>query len=198
MASETILYTIGHSNQPLEKFLSILQQNHIKVLVDVRSYPMSEYASQFDKGTIETPLKNVGIRYLYLGKELGGRPDEDQFFDGEGHVLYGKVAASEPFLAGIKRLIAGIAEYRVAIMCSEEDPTNCHRRLLVSRVLAQKGIQVLHLRASGQVQTDDEVKAADPIERKRRQMDLFEQGGDPPWKSTQSVLRKKPQNSSLA
>jgi uncharacterized protein (DUF488 family) len=94
---------------------------------------------------------------LFLGKELGGRPESSEFYDAEGFVLYSRIAESPLFLEGIERLITGITTYRVALMCGEENPANCHRRLLVGRVLAKRGVSVRHIRGDGTVQDEDEL-----------------------------------------
>lgn len=86
------IFSIGHSNHPIEKFVSLLKQNNIELIVDTRSHPYSKFATQYSSGSIEAFLKKDGIEYLFLGKELGGRPQESEFYDSEGHVLYWKLA----------------------------------------------------------------------------------------------------------
>ncbi|MGH2544667.1 MAG: DUF488 family protein, partial [Ardenticatenaceae bacterium] len=138
--SERTIFTIGHSNHSLEAFVELLQRQGIEVLVDVRSQPYSRYASHFGSRSLKEVVAASGMRYVFLGNELGGRPGGAYFYDEEGYVLYGRVAASSLFLEGIARLEQGIESYRVAIMCSEEDPVGCHRHLLVGRVLRERGI----------------------------------------------------------
>jgi uncharacterized protein (DUF488 family) len=150
-------YTIGHSNLDLNSFIKLLKDNAIEVLVDVRSNPYSRFASQFNKANIQKAIQENGLKYLFLGKELGGRPKEKEFYDSEGLILYLKIAESPIFKEGIERLIAGTRKYRVAIMCSEENPVNCHRRFLVGRALSEKGIQIFHIRRGGKIQTENEV-----------------------------------------
>src|SRR5262245_44483229 len=140
------LYTIGHSNQTLDEFLALLAKHGIQVLVDVRSHPYSRYVTHFNREELQAAVQPCGIRYGFSGRELGGRPDDESFYDEHGHVLYFRVAETPAFLDAIARLEAGIREYRVAIMCSEEDPAVCHRHLLVGRVMAQRGTTVLHIR----------------------------------------------------
>ncbi len=123
--------TIGHSNHTVEHFLGLLRAHGIQVVVDERSQPYSKYATQFDQDLLKPALQNAGFRYLYLGRELGGRPEGDEFYDAEGHVLYDRVAATSLFQEGLKRLERGIREYNVAMLCAEENPAGCHRRLLV-------------------------------------------------------------------
>jgi len=152
-----ILFTIGHSNLDLEAFITLLKDNGIDVLVDVRSNPYSRFASQFNKANIQKAVQVNGMKYLFLGKELGGKPKDPEFYDSERRVLYSRIAESTLFTGGIERLIKGIREYRVAIMCSEENPANCHRRFLVGRVLADHGVNIQHIRKDGSIQSEDDV-----------------------------------------
>jgi uncharacterized protein (DUF488 family) len=148
------IFTIGHSNHDPHHFRDLLTQHGIEVLVDVRSWPRSRYVEWADAAVLPDLVAEAGARYLFLGKELGGRPEGDDFYDAEGHVLYGKVAEQDWFKQAILRLERGAQEYRVAIMCSEENPTHCHRRLLVSKVLLEHGLTVGHVRGSGEVEIE--------------------------------------------
>jgi uncharacterized protein (DUF488 family) len=136
-------------------------------------------------------LESAGIRYVYIGKELGGRPEGKEFYDAGGHVLYGKVAESDGFKNGLARLERGMREYRtLALLCSEENPSVCHRRLLITRVLAERGIEVYHLRGDGRMESESELRAAE----QPAQLGLFEQqefAQQDTWKSIPSVLPKK-------
>lgn len=186
------LFTIGHSNHSLEAFLGLLKSHGIEVLVDVRSHPYSKYASHFNTDTLKTAVTDSGVKYLYLGKELGGRPPENDFYDADGHVLYGRVAETALFLRGIERLEQGAGQYRVAMMCSEEDPVDCHRHLLVGRVLAGRGTALAHIRGDGRVQTDAELQAENEPPAPDRQKRLFDDEPETPvWRSIRSVLPKK-------
>ena len=132
------LFTIGHSNTPLEHFVGLLKQHAIEVLVDVRSAPRSKYVAHFDKESLQNELPGQDIKYLYLGRQLGGRPENEAIYDDQGRALYYQMAESESFLAGIQRLESWLHGFRVAIMCCEEDPEVCHRHLLVGRVMAAR------------------------------------------------------------
>jgi uncharacterized protein (DUF488 family) len=191
-ASPRVL-TIGHSNHTMEHFLGLLKSHGVEVVVDTRSQPYAKYATQFDHEALKLALQDAGIRYLYLGRELGGRPKGDELYDEEGHVLYDRVAASYLFQEGLMRLERGIREYKVALLCAEENPAACHRRLLVGRVLLDHGIQVEHIRGDGRIQTEDEVAAE--VDPRRDQLSLFQKVEAEPWKSIPSVLRKKRPNS---
>lgn len=182
---EACLFTVGHSNHPFEAFLELLKRHEIEVLVDVRSSPYSRYVFHFNREELQRAMQPTGIKYLFLGKELGGRPDGDEFYDVEGHVLYYRRAESPEFLSGIERLEKGIKQYRVAITCSEENPTTCHRHLLVSRVLANRGVKVQHIRGDGRLQANAELPATANIQGL-----LFYMEEDNPWKSVRAGLRR--------
>lgn len=189
--SERVVYTIGHSTHSMGSFLALLGGHQIEVLADVRSAPYSGYVPRFDKDRLRDAARAAGIGYLYLGAELGGRPDGEEFYHADGRVDYARVAASRAFRVGIARLETGIAEYRVALMCSEEDPAACHRRLLVARALERRGASVLHIRGDGSVQAEV------PNEPAMHQLALFGEQERPEWKSIRPVSRgRRPAHSS--
>jgi uncharacterized protein (DUF488 family) len=192
------VWTIGHSNHPLEQFLALLSRHRVEVLVDVRSSPYARYATQFNREAIRPALQERSIQYLYLGDLLGGRAEDERFYDDEGHVLYGRVAESAGFRDGIERLTSAIGRSRVAILCGEEDPTDCHRRLLVGRVLQDRGVRVEHIRGDGRIQTEEQLAAEEQFRKTKGQRNLFETEEPAEWKSIQSVLPKKTQPSSSA
>lgn len=183
--AQPIIFSIGHSNQSIDKFLSLLRSHLIDVLVDVRSHPYSRYAPQYQKKPLSRELEASGFKYLFLGNELGGKPEDEAFYDAEGHVLYRELARSGPFLEGIRRLERGVRNYRVAIMCAEENPSNCHRRLLITPVLQEQGIRVIHIRGDGRLEPE-----SDLLEQEA-QMTLFEGAGQIPVKSMRSIRLEK-------
>jgi uncharacterized protein (DUF488 family) len=186
------LFTVGHSNHPQDVFVGLLKRHEIQVLVDVRSYPYSRYVPHFNKEELSSALRAEGINYLYMGKELGGRPEEEEFYDEDGHVLYTRRAESPVFLGGIERLEKGIRQFRVAILCSEENPSVCHRHLLICRVMAQRGTKIRHIRGDGTIQFD-----ADLPTPAKGQRSLFDLPGNSTWKSLLSVSRRKQPNNCL-
>lgn len=182
--SRPTLYTVGHSNHSEENFLDLLHQHEIEVLVDVRSQPFSRYNPQFNDSNLKRAVESAGMRYLFMGQELGGRPEGEEFLDEEGHALYHRMAELPRFLTGIERLERGIVGRRVAIMCSEEDPAVCHRHLLVTRVLSGRGVDVLHIRGDGRLETEEQIAPPE------RQSLLFAELEDESWKSLRSVSPK--------
>jgi uncharacterized protein (DUF488 family) len=151
------IYSIGHSNQPLEAFLELLHKHNVQTLIDIRSHPYSRYVPHFNSPELGNSVRHSNIEYLLMGKELGGRPDGEEFYDADNHVMYSRVAESPLFLKGIRRLEEEGRASRAVIMCSEEDPTSCHRHLLIGRVLAEQGISLLHIRGDGHIQTEEEL-----------------------------------------
>jgi len=147
----TIL-TIGHSRHPLERFLSLLKTAQVTAVADVRSAPVSRFSPHFNKAALAASLAGRGIDYVFLGKALGGRPVREEMYT-RGRADYEKMAASSEFRAGLVQLIEAAGRNRVALMCSEADPLDCHRCLLVGRALAEAGIAVEHILASGEIIT---------------------------------------------
>lgn len=145
------VYTIGHSTHSIEAFIGFLQRHEITVLADVRSRPYSRYSPQFDREALIRALPLHGIRYGFLGRELGGRPDDAACYE-NGRVCYARVAETEPFRRGIERILRAARCARVALMCTEKEPLDCHRTLLVARALAARGIVVRHILEDGRLE----------------------------------------------
>ena len=149
--TEAQIFSIGHSNHSLDKFLSLLESSKINMVVDVRSAPFSRMFPQFNQDTLKKSLGENLIGYLFLGDQIGGRSnDPEDYLDGQ--VLYKALAQKEGFKTGIERLKEGSAKYRIALMCSEKEPLDCHRTLLVSQALASREIPVGHIHADGTVE----------------------------------------------
>lgn len=190
-------FTIGHSNHTFEACLELIRTHRVEVIVDTRSSPYSKYVPHFDKEPLQRSLEAAGIRYLYLGEELGGRPSNPAHYDATGRVLYGRLQEEPRFQSAIQRLEGGFERYRVALLCGEENPAHCHRRLLVGRVLTERGHTMLHIRGDGRLDTDEQVAAADRKPLVDDQPALFAELDEDRWRSTASVSHKKaPANSS--
>lgn len=176
------LFTIGHGAHPLEKFIRLLEDNGVMMLVDVRTAPFSRYHPQFNKESLERALPEHGLQYAFAGKFLGGRPSDPTCYKsrtlpGEGtdylhEVDYPEVMKRPWFRAGIQRLLELADEQTTAILCSEEDPAQCHRHHLIARYLIQHHAEVTvrHIRGDGSVfgatslheTVDDAVHAEQP------------------------------------
>lgn len=164
------IWTVGHSRHELPALLDVLRGPGIEVVADIRSQPFSRYNPQFNRERFGAALPEAGLSYLFLGAELGGRPPEPEFYDSDGHVHYGALARTERFTAGLHRLLAESGRHRVAMLCSEEDPRRCHRRLLVTRVLTARGIPVRHIRGDGSVVREEDLG---PLPQEMSQGTLF-------------------------
>lgn len=194
MASAATIWTVGHSTHDLDRFLALLASERIEFLVDVRSYPYSRFAPQFNREELAESLDAHAVRYLFLGEELGGRPSKPEHYDSEGHALYGEMAHEPSFEAAITRLSDGAGGHRIALMCSEGKPDECHRRLLVGKVLTERGITLRHVLPDGSVLEEEKVKL--PLEASQEA--LFEDEGQAAWRSTQSVSRRRRLSTSSA
>lgn len=153
--------TIGHSKHSLDRFLGLLRQHDVEVLVDARSQPASRFSPHFTRKTLERAVQASSIAYLFLGDTLGGRPRPRECYDAGGHVDYDRVEAQDFYQRGISQLLDGIARFRVCVMCAEEDPSRCHRRLLITRTLVRHGVTVRHIRGSGALESEDDLRASE-------------------------------------
>jgi uncharacterized protein (DUF488 family) len=148
--------TIGHSNHPIERFVALLAQHAVTVIVDVRSVPYSRRNPAYNREALERSLVQAGVSYQFLGKELGAKsPDAAHYED--GRVQYRRLAATELFKRGLARLIEEAQAHRLAIMCAEKDPLACHRTLLVARELEAKEASVVHVHADGHLEPHREL-----------------------------------------
>ena len=150
MATFNPILTIGHSNHPLLRFLDLLGRAKVTAVADVRSAPVSRFAPHFNKARLAESLHEKGIAYVFLGQDLGGRPEQGALFT-DGVADYEKMATVPAFRSGIERLIAGAQSHRIAVLCAEADPLDCHRCLLVGRALTEAGADVGHILSSGEI-----------------------------------------------
>ncbi len=146
------LYTIGHSNHTIETFIALLRQHQITLVVDVRSQPYSQWATQFNRELLQHDLNVAGLGYHYLGDVLGGRPSNRKLYDAEqDHPNYTKMARDSIYLLGIDHLLELAATQRLVVMCSEGDYHACHRHLLITQTLVDQGVHVLHIESDGEL-----------------------------------------------
>jgi uncharacterized protein (DUF488 family) len=151
----TTVYTIGHSTHPQERFIALLRQHDITALCDVRSKPYSRMNPQFNREDLERALLAQGIQYRFLGKELGARSNDPRCYE-SGKVRYDLLAETDLFQLGLKRILRGVKEhFRIALMCAEKEPLECHRAILVARHLAVLGVHIEHILADGRLESND-------------------------------------------
>src|SRR5215472_5899949 len=127
------LFTIGHSNHPIERFLELARVAGITAIADVRSTPASRRYPWFNQARLATRLTDEGIAYVPLGDALGGRPRDPRLYRDD-------------------RVAEGTRRHRVCLTCAEREPLDCHRCLLVARALKTRGFAIGHLLADGTIE----------------------------------------------
>lgn len=163
------LFTIGHSTHPQQRFIALLRQHGITALCDVRSKPYSRMNPQFNREELKQALRDCGIAYVFLGKELGARSEDPACYEG-GRVQYDRLSQTDLFRQGLERVQDGVKKYRLALMCAEKEPLECHRTILVARYLVLHGLDVEHIHADGRL--EDHVAA---LSRLARMLNMPEQ-----------------------
>ena len=149
------IYTIGHSIHDWETFLGLLTLHGVDVVVDTRSAPVSRRAAFANKRTMPALLEQEDTSYVYLGDSLGGKPSDDDLYGQDGKPDYRKMRSQESFQAGIDTVLELAEEQTVVLMCSEEDPSKCHRHLLIEPAMLQRDVGLMHIRGDGSVQHSD-------------------------------------------
>jgi uncharacterized protein (DUF488 family) len=132
--------------------VELLKRHGVTAVADVRSAPFSKFNPQFNKNVLERDLKLKGIKYVFLGRELGARSNDPSCYE-NGRVQYARLARTSQFRQGIERIMRGAQEHRIALMCAERDPLECHRTLLVARALDEQGVNVSHILGDGRLET---------------------------------------------
>jgi hypothetical protein len=153
------LLSVGHSNHDWPAFVALLRGASVTTLADVRSRPYSRRHPYFNKGPLEDGLREHGIAYVFLGNLLGGRPASDALYDDEGRVDYERVRRTAEFQRGLEQLTGGLLGPTIAFLCSEEDPLDCHRGLMIAPALAARGLTPSHLRKDGSLETNEAMEA---------------------------------------
>jgi len=142
------LYSIGHSNQSLDGFLILLNAHDVNCVIDVRSVPASTYSPQFNQESLKYFLKSHGVQYLHFGDEFGARRTD--CLNESEQVDFEKAVETPLFQKGVERVMKGLEKgFRIAFMCSEADPLECHRFSLVSRYFYDQGLDVQHILKDG-------------------------------------------------
>ncbi|MEX2118553.1 MAG: DUF488 domain-containing protein [Pirellulales bacterium] len=161
----TIL-TIGHTTHSFDAFVGFLKRHDVNAVADVRSNPYSRRSEQFNREQLAPALQAAGIRYVFLGEELGARRVETECYDGH-RAVYRRIAALPKFQEGLARLRLGATQHRVALMCAEKEPLDCHRTILICRALRDE-FHIMHILADGA--TEDHAQTE---KRLVREMEVF-------------------------
>jgi uncharacterized protein (DUF488 family) len=157
-ATHQMVFTLGHSNLEFAGFVALLKQHGVQAVADVRSSPYSQFNPQFNRETLQRALRDEGIAYVFLGEELGARRSERECYVG-GRADYSRIAQTPAFVRGLDRIIQGAAKMRVALMCAEKDPLDCHRCILVSPRLVERGIEVRHILSDGSLENQTQAES---------------------------------------
>lgn len=153
------LYTIGHSLHSIDQFIELLNSHDINCIVDVRSTPYSKFSPQFNINEFKKFLNINRKYYIFMGEEFGARRSESSLYDINGLLDFEKVIKSTFFQAGIKRVKSGLNKgYKIAFMCTEKDPLDCHRSILVGRAFHDEKFEVLNIHEDGSVENQNDLE----------------------------------------
>jgi uncharacterized protein (DUF488 family) len=166
------VFTVGHSNATSEAFLALLKMHQIEAVADVRSSPYSEYSAQFNRETLEGALRLAGIQYFFVGDALGARRQEKSCYR-DGVADYALIAQAGAFKKALARAEERARSMRIAIMCSEKDPLQCHRFLLICRQLKERGLDIQHILSDGSLEANAATEQRLLREQKLLDGDLF-------------------------
>jgi len=146
---------IGHSNHPLELFKEMLEREKISILYDIRMIPFSRYVPQYNQTTLPDTLKDWGIEYRYKNN-IGPRVEGDKpLFDKTGF-RYDKALSRERITTGLESIIEEISNQdKIAIMATKKEPLECHRFLILSRVLQKMGHTIKHILPEETIETEE-------------------------------------------
>jgi uncharacterized protein (DUF488 family) len=147
-----MIYTIGYGNRTIEEFIDLLNGYQIHYLIDVRSAPYSKFNPDFSKDPLRTILSEHQIGYVFMGDQLGGKPDDERCYTPDGKIDYDKLSRTDYYQAGIARLQkAQQQQFNVVLMCSELKPESCHRGKLIGETLNEAGFEVRHIDENGEL-----------------------------------------------
>ena len=174
-----MIYTVGHSTHTIQDFLELLKSRGITAIADVRSAPYSRFQPQFNREVLTKSLKESGIEYVFVGDSIGGRSSNEDDYE-NGRVIYGRLKKSNNFENGLQRVIAGSEKFQLALMCSEKEPVECHRTLLVGQTLFERGIPITHIHGDGTLE-----KHEDAIQRLLK---MFKLDGPDLFRTSEEVV----------
>lgn len=187
------IFTIGHSQHKLEHFLAMLRCCDINYVIDVRSTPYSKYAQDYDKERIKEFLVEHGIHYVYMGKHFGARQEDRSLYTPEGYLDFKRAANSPHFQEGLENVMKGMENNRIALMCLEKKPIDCHRAILVANAFYQKGCSVSHILEDCTIQRHEELneELLEMYFPDRNQVSLFDTRTEEEYLSDAYSLRNK-------
>lgn len=192
------LFSVGHSNYEIDVFISLLQKHGVTAVADVRSHPYSRFLPHFNRTALQESLTKEGIRYVFLGRELGARPsNQDCYVDGKA--VFERIAATEAFHEGVQRVLKGLKKHKLSLMCAEKDPLTCHRAVLVCQHLRHFDLDINHILKNGDLESHNHLEERmltkhsftefAEAHQEQAQLSLFAQG-DNSWPTREECLDK--------
>lgn len=155
--SDHVIFTIGHSDHSMDRFIELLRANGVTAVADVRTSPVSRWHPHFSRDAFKRSLADAGIGYVFMGRELGGRPHDKALYQGRT-ADYERMAESPAVKAGLQRIAQGARTRTIAVVCAERDPLDCHRMLLVARRLSELGLVIRHILVDGSVEEHEQAE----------------------------------------
>ena len=182
----TKIWTIGHSNLTETNFINLLRIHQIEVVADIRSTPFSRFAPQFNQADIRASLQNAEIQYIYLGDTLGGRSSDDlDYIDNQ--VQYSSLRNKHGYLKNIEKVINIARSKKLALMCTEKNPLDCHRSILVSRDITKLSeLEIIHILDENEKVSQSELINGILRSDQKIQFSLFEENS----KTIEEILEK--------
>ena len=170
--NDTTIYSIGHGNKKIEEFIKELKSFEVQFLLDIRSKPFSKWNPQFNQNELKFKLEENGIKYVFVGDTLGGLPEDRSCYDYNGKVVYDLIKEKDFFKEGLERLTtANEKQIKLAIMCSESKPEECHRSKLIGQELLKKKISLKHIVSDKLVKSQEMIMAE--LTKGKGTVDLF-------------------------
>ncbi|MCY7335289.1 MAG: DUF488 domain-containing protein [Chamaesiphon sp.] len=151
------IFTVGHSNHSIEKFVEILKRNGVSAIADVRSSPFSRYAPHFNQSSLKHSLNANIISYAFLGEQLGARSKNPECYI-DGKARYDLIAKTKEFAKGLDRIMEGSRKYQIALMCAEQDPITCHRSILACKNLKNSELNIQHILRNGNLESNENLE----------------------------------------
>ena len=154
------MFSIGYATKSFDTYVKQLSERGVNVVADIRSVPYSRAFHDYNRETFERKLRAQGIRYVYLGAELGPRSKNPADYNDDGQVQFDRLMGSLAFKAGIGRLFDGLEKgFTIALSCAEKDPAICHRSLLVGWALKHHyNRELQHILHDGQLESQSSLE----------------------------------------
>ena len=172
MATKCSILTVGHSNHEMQVLINLLKKHGVTAVADIRTTPYSTAAPQFNRENLKPKLRSEGFEYVHLGNELGAYPQDPACYK-DGKVAYSLQAKTSSFREGLQRVISGAEKHRIALLCVEKDPLDCHRSVLIAPELEALAVDVAHILADGSIESHGEAMDRLLKEEKLDKGDLF-------------------------